>query len=198
MVLKEDYIKDPCGASSLSYYKTNHIIINKKVSKVDNVKSNEKYKYFFKMINYLECEYDICLDDNYMFCDIELNEYVKHINSCYEDIKVTEEEIEKYMNHETYDKDLWIAIKDKKTNDVIGTIIGEFDREIKEGTIEWVEVSKDYKRKGIGYCLVCELLKRLKGKADFVTVSGDYNNQDKPILLYKKSKFEGLVIWKVE
>lgn len=92
---------------------------------------------------------------------------------------------------------MWIAIKDKTNNIIVATGIAEIDGEIKEGIIEWVEVSKDYRRTGLGKITVNELLKRLKTMANFVTVSGDYNSPYKPIDLYQKCGFENMKIWHI-
>ena len=43
--------------------------------------------------------------------------------------------------------------------------------------------------------IVNELLYRLKGQADFVTVSGDVNNEDNPLGLYEKCGFVDKRIW---
>jgi hypothetical protein len=43
--------------------------------------------------------------------------------------------------------------------------------------------------------LVLELLQRLKDKAEFVTVSGEIENQTDPGSLYRWCGFEGQDIW---
>ena len=45
--------------------------------------------------------------------------------------------------------------------------------------------------------LVNELLTRLQGKADFVTVSGKVDNVTKPEMLYRKCGFKGDDIWHI-
>ena len=40
----------------------------------------------------------------------------------------------------------------------MATGIAELDREIGEGVLEWIQVSKDYRRRELGSYLVCELL----------------------------------------
>lgn len=202
-ISKEEYLKNPTSASSLSYFKSNNININKRIEIVDKVEDNTLNKYYFKLVHYLNNIHylynikDIKLDDNYIFTDATIEEFNDHINSCYDDINMNIEDLMKYKNSIVYDKDLWIAIKDKRNNKIIGTIIASFDKDIKEGYIEWLQVSKEYRRQGLAFVLVNELLTRLKGKAKFVTVSGDVNNPYHPLSLYQRCGFSDNTIYKI-
>lgn len=73
--------------------------------------------------------------------------------------------------------------------------MADLDPYMKEGILEWIQVLPEYRRKGLGKALVCELLTRMKGKAKFSTVSGDCNNINNPINLYRKCGFIGNSIW---
>ncbi len=197
IISMEEYLKNPTSASSLSFYKTNNININKKIEIVDKVEDNTLNRYYFKLVHYLNNIKDIKLDDNYTFTNASIEEFNDHINSCYDDININIEDLMKYKNSIVYDKDLWIAIKDKRNNKIIGTIIASFDKDIKEGYIEWLQISKEYRNKGLAFVLVNELLKRLKGKAQFVTVSGDVNNPYHPLSLYQRCGFTDIRIFKI-
>lgn len=196
-ISKEEYLKNPTSASSLSFFKTNTINNNKKIEIVDKVEDNALNKYYFKLAHYLDNIQDIKLDDNYIFTDANINEFNDHINSCYDDININVEVLKEYQNSIVYDKDLWIAIKDKRNNKIVGTIIASFDKDIKEAYIEWLQVSKEYRCLGLGLVLVNELLRRLKGKALFVTVSGDVNNPYHPLSLYQRCGFSEITIFKI-
>ena len=196
-VSREEYLKNPTSASSLSFFKTNTISINKKIEIVDKVEDNTLNKYYFKLVHYLDNIQDIILDDNYIFTDANINEINDHINSCYDDININVEVLKEYQNSIVYDKDLWIAIKDVNNNKIIGSIIASFDKDIKEAYIEWLQISKEYRCLGLGFLLVNELLRRLKNKAKFVTVSGDVNNPYHPLSLYQRCGFGDKVIFKI-
>ena len=196
-ISKEEYLKNPTSASSLSFFKSNNININKRIEIVDKVEDNTLNKYYFKLVHYLNNIKDIKLDDNYIFTDATIEEFNDHINSCYDDININVEVLKEYQNSIVYDKDLWIAIKDRRNNKIIGTIIASFDKDIKEGYIEWLQVSKEYRNKGLAFVLVNELLKRLKGKAKFVTVSGDVNNPYHSLSLYQRCGFSEITIFKI-
>ncbi len=197
MISKDEYIKNPTKASSLAYFKSELIPIGIKIEIVDKVYDNCLNKYFFKVVNYLDNIKRPILDNKYEFKNVSTKEYVDHINSCYENISITESELNEYKNNKVYDSDLWLAIIDKNTNKVIGSIIAEYDKEISEGIIEWVEVSEGFRGKGIGKKLVNEILYRLKDKARFVTVSGDMNNKTNPYKLYERCGFKDCVIYKI-
>ena len=196
-ISKEEYLKNPTSASSLSYFKSNTININKKIEIVDKVEDNTLNKYYFKLVHYLDNIQDIKLDDNYIFTDANINEFNDHINSCYDDININVEVLKEYQNSIVYEEKLWIAIKDVNNNKIIGSIIASFDKDIKEGYIEWLQISKEYRCLGLGFVLVNELLRRLKNKAQFVTVSGDVNNPYHPLSLYQKCGFGEIKIFKI-
>ena len=119
------------------------------------------------------------------------------INHSYMDLSVTYEQLLGYTKSEVYDENLWIIVYEKTTNKPVACGIAELDREIKEGVLEWVQVLPEYRGKKIGQLLVNELLIRLRGKADFVTVSGKVDNATKPEMLYRKCGFIGEDIWHI-
>lgn len=80
---------------------------------------------------------------------------------------------------------------------IIATGIAEFDANIKEGIIEWVQVLSEYRNQWYGKIIVKELLYRLSKMADFVTVSGRLNNDSDPKHLYEFCGFEGNDIWHI-
>ena len=75
--------------------------------------------------------------------------------------------------------------------------IAELDTDIKEGILEWIQVSPEYRGKGLGKFIVNELLWRMRDKADFVTVSGKVDNPTNPRELYKTCGFADEEIWHV-
>lgn len=93
--------------------------------------------------------------------------------------------------------ELWITAVDNANACVVGCGIADFDMEIKEGIIEWIQVLPAYRGKKIGQLIVNELLKRMEDIADFATVSGKVNNQTAPEILYRKCGFVGNDVWHV-
>ena len=79
----------------------------------------------------------------------------------------------------------------------MGTTISDFDKELHEGILEWIQVIPAYRGQKIGQLLVNELLKRMANIAKFATVSGKVNNPTSPEMLYRKCGFVGNDIWHV-
>ena len=83
------------------------------------------------------------------------------------------------------------------TGEIIASGIAEQDATIREGVLEWIQVSPAYRRRGWGRIIVYELLWRLTDQADFVTVSGKVNERTAPRALYDRCGFGEAVIWHV-
>lgn len=107
---------------------------------------------------------------------------------------MTAEELKAYTQRAVYDASLWLAVRETQSGRIVASGIGETDKRIGEGILDWIQVSPDSKRKGLGRFVVCELLRRLAGRADFVTFSGRLNNPDNPLALYRSCGFENPVI----
>lgn len=87
-------------------------------------------------------------------------------------------------------------VKIVKNNRIVASGIAEYDVELKEGMIEWVQVLPAYWNKGYGTDIVNYLLKQLKELgASFVTVSGSLENKTNPERLYRKCGFIGDDVW---
>ena len=154
---------------------------------------------YFRLSHRLEQIASISLDDFYVKTATkdEIPLFVDLINQSYIDLSVTYEQILGYTKAIVYDEELWIIVYEKNTMKPIGCGIAEFDKELKEGILEWIQVLPEYRGKKVGQLLVSEMLTRLQGKAEFVTVSGKVDNVTKPELLYRKCGFTGEDIWHI-
>lgn len=122
---------------------------------------------------------------------------VEVINQTYTDLSVTHEQLIGYTKTIVYDRELWVLVIDKRDFRVVGCGIADLDRDLKEGILEWIQVLPAYRGEKIGQLIVNELLKRMKGKAEFVTVSGKTGNVTNPEILYRKCGFVGDDIWHI-
>ena len=200
---KEFYLANPCKASSLPFWKTNLINIpdNMKIVLEEDMMGigiqdsvDERY---FKLIHQMNDIKKPVLDNKYELVCCEVLEYAKHIATCYSDVGISSEELVGYQTHAVYDWDLWIAVKERGRNEIIASGIAELDTDIREGILEWIQVSPEYRGKGLGKFVVRELLWRMKDKAEFVTVSGKVDNPTNPRELYMACGFFGEEIWHV-
>lgn len=152
---------------------------------------------YFRMKHDLINLHSPSLPGGFSLCNITLAEYAMHINGCYADISMTENEIRSYSMHPVYSPELWLAVKNDKTGEIAATGIAELDAETGEGILEWIQVSEAYRGCGLGTYIVTELLCRIAKKAKFATVSGQVQNPSNPEALYRKCGFTGNDIWHI-
>jgi len=168
-------------------------ILNVKLKYLDS--DNEKRRTIAKY--YLDNIKTSVLPIDFILTSISIEEYVSHINSCYDEIRISVEELKEYQNHRVYGETLWVAIKDNRNNKIVATGIGEMDNIVREGILEWIQISKEYRRQGFGKYIVKELFHRMKDKAKFVMVSGKLLSKTNPLSLYEKCGFINKQIWNV-
>lgn len=203
MITKDYYLSAPCKASSIPYWKTKSISIPGGMLIVhDDEYDNTRYpgytdEPYFRLIHDLQNLSAPILPKRYSLSEATLGEFAEHIKSCYENIGVSESELKNYAARPVYDASLWISVRDDQTGSIAATGIAELDRDIGEGVLEWIQVSKDARGKGLGRYIVSELLLRMKDAAQFVTVSGQCNNPANPEKLYRRCGFTGSDVWHV-
>jgi len=203
----DSYRQNPGRVSSLPYWKSRIMnvpdslkIIHKKDLKDIDLNKYQK-QVFFKLVHHLHNIGDVVLPNSFYLRtvnkDYELRNVVSLINECYCDITVDMKKIIAMQEEPAYDKSLWVFILDRANCRPVALGIADFDPEVKEGSLEWIQVLPQYRGLGLGKAIVCELLTRLEKKADFVTVSGQIENHTKPEELYRSCGFEGDDIWYV-
>lgn len=202
-ITKDDYLENPCRAASIPYWKAKSTTVpdGMKILHQDDFDEKEYRQYidepYFRLSHNLHGLSAPMLPQGYSLCKATLGDFAVHINSCYEGIGITEAELRSYTTRPVYDAALWLAVKDDQTGNIVATGIAELDREIGEGVLEWIQVSKSYRGNGLGAYIVSELLWRMKDKANFVTVSGQCNNATNPEKLYRKCGFIGNDVWHI-
>ncbi len=200
---REQYLENPCRAASIPYWKTacisvpdNMKIVHDSEFDTELLKRYNDEPYFRMQHPMLEVE-PVSLPRGYSLQEASVSEFVEHINSCYENIGITMPDMQCNMLREQYSPELWLAVKEDGRGRIVATGIAELDREIGEGVLEWIQVSKDYRRCGLGSYLVLELLWRMRKAARFVTVSGKCNDTNHPERLYRKCGFGGNDVWHI-
>lgn len=202
-IIKKQYLENPCGTASIPYWKTVCISIpdNMKILHDREFDTELLKRYvdepYFRLLHHMREVKPVSLPEGFSLCEASVSDFADHINSCYEDIGITMSEIRRYLVREQYCAGLWLAVRDDNKGKIVATGIAELDREIGEGVLEWIQVSKDYRRRGLGSYLVLELLWRMRKEARFVTVSGKCENADNPDELYRKCGFCGDDVWHV-
>ena len=198
----QDYLTDPCRASSLPYWKACSVTVPAHITVVrDDEFSAAEYpgadERYFKLLHELKNVPEAVLPAGFALVSADVDEFARHINACYEREGVSAEELLRCQVRRVYRPELWLAVADEASGNVVASAIAELDGSIGEGVLEWIQVSPAYRRRGLGAFLVCELLRRLQGRARFVTVSGRMDSESRPFALYKGCGFTNEVIWHV-
>lgn len=198
------YLDSSCRKLSIPYWKNKSIklpdnmkVVHDDVFDKDDLKRYSESRFFKLIYRYDNDCLAPSLPKGFSIHNGDFRILAEQINQCYDDIKVTVEQMEDYKNHPVFDPDLWIAIMDDNTGAVAATGIAEIDKDCREGILEWIQVTPEYRRKHFGEYIVCELICRMKDRVDFITVSGDCNNKTSPELLYRKCGFIGNDIWHI-
>ena len=201
---KTHYLHDPCGASSLPFWKTNCIQFpdDLLILREDDPRLKEDLAGYidtpyFKLIHRMQGIEAPTLPEGYRFACPDERTLSEHIASCYEGERISEAELAAYRLHPTYSPDLWLVIVDDRTGEIVASGIGELDKDMGEGILEWIQVSSAHRRRGWGRIIVNELLFRMVGKASFVTVSGKEDDPSSPRALYEGCGFGGGIVWHV-
>jgi len=199
---KEEYLVNPCANLSIPYWK---YLLLKQPHNIDifherDYLQNDLYNHvekYFRLIHYLEKSLKHHQSISNINIAQDMKDLILQINHSYsnERITVNKDDIERWINHPTYDQSLWIKVV--VDGHMIASGIAEYDKNTKEGIIEWVQVLPEYQRQGYGRMIVDELLYRLSKKADFVTVSGRLLNDSNPKRLYESCGFKGSDLWYV-
>ena len=186
----EEYLKDPCKVSSLPFKKAKLYPPPEGISLVHGTPSDRfSEEGYFRLLHSLENISRPVLPEEFALSEADATLVQRHINSCYRDLSVTEEQLA------SYEKALTVVIAEAATGRIVASGIGESDAEVREGYLEGIQVSPEYRRKGLGTFVVKELLWRMKDGADFVTVSGKMHDESNPEVLYRACGFTGDDVW---
>ena len=203
-ITKDQYLHDPCGTCATAFWKNSYF---KKPNDVQIVHErdlpanidNFRIERYFRLLHNLISIEPRNLPDNFYFQTVNINSQlgtVAHlINRCYDDICVTPQQVEKWTKYKVFDNNLWIFIYEMSSSYPVALGIADFDCDIGEGSLEWIQALPEKRGKGLGQALVAELLLRLAVIADFVTVSGKTDSETNPEMLYRKCGFKGEDIW---
>lgn len=203
MITKEQYLADPCGASSLPYWKAKDLVlpVGMRIVHHRDFRAEDHPGYgdetYFRLFHNLQELPRPALPRGFVFCAAACRDFAAHISQCYDDIGVSEAELQRETARPVYDPALWLAVGEEATGGIVATGIAALDRDVGEGSLEWLQVSGPYRNRGLGRCLVLELLRRMQGGTRFATVSGQCGNPTAPERLYRRCGFTGTDVWHI-
>ena len=205
MITLTEYLSIPCVTLSFPYWKAKNItippdmkILHDKDFSAEILSDYTDEKYFRLYHNFKEIP-KIVTDDFEITTATQkdIKAIVQIINESYTDLSVNKELIKSYTKTPVYNAELWVMVKEKATDKYVGCGIADFDTDVKELILEWIQVLPQYRGKKIGQLIVTELLYRMKDVASFATVSGKVDNATNPEALYRKCGFAGNDVWHI-
>jgi len=202
LLQKAEYLRNPCRAAALPYWKEVSVCLPENMRVVHDRDFSQELltEYadtpYFRLLHTLQSIDAPVLPQGFEIANAEDEKLAAHINLCYGAACVDVHELKSWRQRKTYCEELWITVCDA-TGRVAASGIAEIDRDIREGVLEWIQVSPENRRRGLGKFIVLELLCRMQSMADFVTVSGEIHNLSQPEKLYRSCGFTGDDIWHV-
>ena len=204
MISLQQYLLDPCGTTSIPYWKyksiavpQNMIIVHQREMTDDLLLDYNDEPYFRLYHNLKNIRQMTVQEVEIASSGVSVSEFVQLINRSYTDLSVTIEQIENYRRTPVYCPDLWILLKERNTQAILAGGIADYDEETGELILEWIQVLPPYRGRGYGQFVVNTLLSKMQNKAKFATVSGKINNLSNPERLYRKCGFVGTDIWHI-
>lgn len=199
----QDYLADPCGMLSIPWWKNKGIAIPSQMRIVHRRNFHASACGDFADEPYFRLMHDLQeippAEGRFRCRTAEVDDLpllVDLINRSYADLSVTAAQMQGYRATAAFAADLWVIACDADGSPV-GCGIADLDPEAREGVLEWIQVLPEYRRQGAGRVIVNELLRRMRGRADFATVSGRVNNPSRPERLYRKCGFTGSDVWHI-
>lgn len=206
MIELSDYLSDPCGTLSIPYWKAKGVSVPPHMRIVHARDFSPELLSAYRDEPYFRLYHDLhgvtapklpgftvqtaAGDD--------LETIVSVINRSYSDLQIDPAQLQNYRKTPVYAEALWILVNDAQTDKCVGCGIADYDREVGELILEWIQVLPGYRRCGVGALIVCELLHRGRTLgAAFATVSGKIENPTKPELLYRACGFTGGDVWHI-
>ena len=204
MLSLQSYLDDPCGTTSIPYWKYKRILVPSNMKIIHERDINAGSFSDHSDEPYFRLYHDLKNVESRTAPEIEIvpggssvNGSVRLINASYTDLSVTVEQIESYRQTPVYCPDLWILLKERATGTVVAGGIADHDKEAGEAILEWIQVLPQYRGRGYGQITVDHLLSKMQGIARFATVSGKIDDPSHPEALYRKCGFTGNDIWHV-
>ena len=203
MLAKQEYLVNPCGSASLPYWKLMNISIPDHLHITHHSgcpPRPNRGDIYFRLYHDLRHINPPVLAADYRISTaspVDADEIASIINASYPDCKVNRQEVLGWTRTPVYCPNLWIFVEDTVASIPVACGIADFDPDIGELILEWIQVSETHRGRGLGRAVVLELLGRMKGKACFATVSGRCGNPCRPERLYRSCGFAGNDVWHV-
>lgn len=156
-------------------------------------------KAFFRLIHKNQPRPTVELPSGFFIANVEADteseEVAEFIGKCYDGLHPSTQCVQDWTRHPVFDRNSWIWVIDEEKDIPAGLGIAEVDLAVREASLEYIQVLPEYRKKGLGKCIVLELLVRLDGRVEFTTVSGEVVNRMNAESLYRRCGFSGNDAW---
>lgn len=198
------YLRDPCRASALPYWKLRAGAYPEGVSVLHSREmelrglSPAGAELYFRLIHRLRQVPRAEVPDGYRLATLHMADYAQDLavmlKASYPDMQIDRNEVLAWTRRPVYAPELWLGLRDAVSGLLVASGIAEYDAEAREGVLDWVQVLPQARGRGLGKATVILLLNQLEGRADFVTVSGRLPEAE---AVYRACGFEGKDRWYV-
>lgn len=197
MITEAEYRLDPCGTLSIPLWKWNRMTIPENMrilhEKDYGVCPGWQEKRYFRLYHDLRNIQDVFVSELEIRTvqEQDFEAVLEIIRESYPGIQVDREWLSKLTLTPAYAPELWLI--GYVNGSSAGCLIADYDPQVREGILEWVQVLPGFRRRGVGKALVCEALRRMQG--NFATVSGAVESETSPEALYRSCGFAGNDVW---
>lgn len=204
MLRLDAYLLDPCGTSSIPFWKTKTMAIPAGLQILHSQEPEPICAEGFRDEVYFRLRHDLMHTaapslphcSLRTICQQELELICAIINCAYTELQITLPQLQGYTRTPVYAPDLWVLAQDETRNEAVGCALADFDPETGEMSLEWIQVLPQYRHRGFGRAMVMELLHRKPSGARFATVSGRVSTRW-PEALYRSCGFTGQDYWHI-
>lgn len=197
------YAQNPCGASSLPYWKARRMEMPEDVRILHAsawpgvCPAGYADELYFRLYHDLRALKTPRWPAAFEMCGATLEEVAAHIRTCYSGARVSAQTLLEEAPPQAGLRLCWVAAREKKSGELAATALAVVYAEMREASLEWIQVSPAFRRRGLGACVVRALLERLAEQADFATVSGRARHEARVENLYRACGFTGQDVWHI-
>ncbi|MCE5235048.1 MAG: GNAT family N-acetyltransferase [Clostridiaceae bacterium] len=207
MVTPDAYLRDPCGAAALAFWKENAARVPEHMRVVHERDFGPSYlaeyddEPYFKLLHGLANIGEPVFPRGFSLRAAELpgdaEALAALLCACYAESFFTAEDVLGFAASPAHAPELWLLAFDT-AGALCGAALADYDARLNEGVLEWIQVLPSYRGRGVGKALVNVLLRGLRAHgARFATVSGRINEPTRPEALYRACGFTGGDVWHV-
>lgn len=195
----DEYVNNPTSACPSTYFKKDSIYNNSKISVFSEDEFVAEANKDITKIEYVKMAYhftDLDLPKSESIKEVSVlkeEELVSLVNECYGKEKYKVSDLYNLKSKAVYEPKLWLGYYEGE--ELVGLLIGDLDRRIKEASIEQIVVKPNYRRQGLATHLIYFFLNEVKPDARVATVFARSDASIDPTSLFRHCGYDGEYHW---